>query len=112
VDLEYEILDMKKISRKTALQLGLKRYFTGVPCINGHTCERTVRGSTCVECHRLERKDPEWDRLRKAFFQQERRARDPEQDRQQWREWSARQKAKRNQESRELKMETARSVSR
>jgi hypothetical protein len=90
---------MQKISREEAIQLGLKRFFTGVPCINGHICERIVKkhGSACVECHRLARKarDPEWVRLRKAFFQQERRARDPERVRQQWREWSARQKATR-----------------
>ena len=36
-------------------------------------------------------------------FQQKQRARDPEPVRQQWREWYARQKAKENQESRELK---------
>ena len=36
---------MKKINRETAVQLGLKRFFTGIPCKNGHICERlsTVR---------------------------------------------------------------------
>ena len=31
---------MKKISQETAVQLGLKRFFTGAPCRNGHICER------------------------------------------------------------------------
>ena len=44
---------MKKISRETAARLGLKRFFTGVPCRNGHICERLVNGKECVECHRL-----------------------------------------------------------
>ena len=47
---------MEKIRRETAVQLGLKRYFTGVPCIHGHISERLVKkrgGSECVECNRL-----------------------------------------------------------
>lgn len=37
------------ISRKQAKALGLKRYYTGVPCKNGHLAERYV-GGHCVEC--------------------------------------------------------------
>ena len=47
---------MEKISRETAIRLGLKRYFTGAPCIHGHICERLVKkfgGGECVECGRL-----------------------------------------------------------
>ena len=39
---------MKKISRETAVRLGLKRFFTGVPCIHGHICERLVNGAVSV----------------------------------------------------------------
>jgi hypothetical protein len=90
---------MKKISKETAVQLGLKKYFTGVPCIHGHVCERRVNNHGCVECHRLamqkqKARDPERARLRDRLYQQKRRERDPERVRQQWREWSARQKAK------------------
>src|SRR6476620_11514840 len=92
---------MKKISKEIALQLGLKRYFTGVPCKNGHICERYTNAcqGRCVECHRLARqrqraRDPEqaqrWSRLSKR----KQKARDPERVRQQWREWFARQKVK------------------
>lgn len=38
------------ISRKEAVQLGLKRYYTGVPCGHGHDSERFVSGSSCMVC--------------------------------------------------------------
>jgi hypothetical protein len=37
------------LRREDALALGLKRYFTGKPCRNGHIAERSVRGM-CLEC--------------------------------------------------------------
>ena len=69
---------MKKISRETAIQLGLKRFFTGVPCINGHICERRVGSSGCIECQRLamqrqKARDPEKARERDRFYQQKQR---------------------------------------
>ena len=42
---------MEIISRKEALKVGSKRYFTGKPCIRGHIAERYLR-SKCVECAR------------------------------------------------------------
>jgi hypothetical protein len=97
---------MKKISKETALQLGLTRYFTGVPCKNGHICEHCIRAdhsSACVQCMRehtqramrkLRERDPERVRLRNRLEKQRQRERDPEKIRRQWREWYARQKAK------------------
>jgi hypothetical protein len=38
------------ISRKTAKLLGLKRYFTGKPCIRGHLDERQTVNATCFSC--------------------------------------------------------------
>lgn len=38
------------ISRKEAMALGLKRYFTGGACSHGHTAERYVSGRKCVTC--------------------------------------------------------------
>lgn len=38
------------IGRAEAKAQGLKRYFTGIPCKHGHTCERTVGRDRCVEC--------------------------------------------------------------
>ena len=38
------------LSRKDALKFGLKRYFTGIECANGHICERRSSGAVCVMC--------------------------------------------------------------
>jgi hypothetical protein len=40
------------VSRDEAKALGLKRYFTGVPCKRGHIAERSVRSGRCLECSR------------------------------------------------------------
>ncbi len=41
---------MQIISRQSARDLGLKRYFTNEPCKNGHTAERYVSEGTCAKC--------------------------------------------------------------
>lgn len=46
-------LSKEVVSRKVAKGLGLKRYFTGLPCKNGHISERNTSKGTCVECSRL-----------------------------------------------------------
>lgn len=38
------------ISRDIAISLGMKYYFTGIPCINGHVDIRTVSGHQCRTC--------------------------------------------------------------
>jgi hypothetical protein len=38
------------VSRDEAKARGLTRYFTNVPCINGHVCQRYVSSRDCVEC--------------------------------------------------------------
>lgn len=40
---------MNIITKQKAMALGLKRYFTGKPCRNGHIMERSVYG-TCFGC--------------------------------------------------------------
>jgi hypothetical protein len=47
---------MELISRKEAKRLGLKRYYTGKQCSNGHICERYVRGE-CIDCQSQKSKD-------------------------------------------------------
>ena len=47
---------MKVITRKEAKKNGLKRYFTGKTCKNGHIAERFVCNCECVECEK-ERKN-------------------------------------------------------
>jgi len=43
---------MDVINMTTAKKQGLKRYFTGNPCVHGHVVERLVSNSDCVECNR------------------------------------------------------------
>jgi hypothetical protein len=40
------------ISRDEAKALGLKHFFTGVPCKRGHIAERSVHSGRCLECDR------------------------------------------------------------
>lgn len=44
---------MEIITRKEAIEQGLKRYFTGKPCKHGHVSERSVGGRVCVDCTRI-----------------------------------------------------------
>lgn len=44
---------MKIISRKEAVEMGLREYFTGKPCKYGHVCPRKVVQNRCVECTKL-----------------------------------------------------------
>jgi 5-methylcytosine-specific restriction endonuclease McrA len=39
-------------TKQEAIELGLKRYFTGVPCQQGHYSERNA-SHACLECNRL-----------------------------------------------------------
>lgn len=41
---------MKVTTRKEAMTLGLTKYFTGKPCVNGHVAERYTCNKTCVVC--------------------------------------------------------------
>ena len=40
------------VTRREAMALGLKRYFTGKPCPHGHIAERFLSSGTCVTCVR------------------------------------------------------------
>jgi hypothetical protein len=54
--------ELQIISRKEALSLGLKRYFTGKPCRHGHVSERWVDGG-CVGC----RNTPDRIAIKRAY---------------------------------------------
>lgn len=43
------------ITRKEALALGLKRYFTGKPCCHGHVAERQSDNGKCLRCRMEQR---------------------------------------------------------
>ena len=47
------------VTRKQALEQGLKRYFTGNECINGHVTERSINGG-CLGCIK--------DRMLRGYF--------------------------------------------
>lgn len=47
---------MDIVDRKTALDLGLKQYFTGKECLKGHIAPRRVSCGSCIECRRLRTK--------------------------------------------------------
>lgn len=48
--------DSKIVTRKFAIDNGLKRYFNGKPCMRGHVSERFVTSALCVECNNLHNK--------------------------------------------------------
>lgn len=63
----------KLISRDDAKRLGLKRYFTGVPCKQGHLTMRYVSTRQCAECQRLHRraqyrKDPRAEIIKQQAY--------------------------------------------
>jgi hypothetical protein len=45
---------MDIVSRKDAKKQGLTHYFTGKPCIHGHTAKRRYKDRVCMECDRQE----------------------------------------------------------
>lgn len=38
------------ISRKAAFEMGLRRFYTGIPCKHGHVAERFVVNGGCTAC--------------------------------------------------------------
>lgn len=49
---------MDVMTRDDARALGRKKFFSGIPCANGHLAERYVRNGQCIEC-RKQRYDQE-----------------------------------------------------
>lgn len=43
---------LEPITRFEAAQKGLKKFYTGKPCLHGHDCERYVSTQGCVQCLR------------------------------------------------------------
>jgi hypothetical protein len=41
------------VTRNAALKRGIKRYFTGKACSNGHVAQRQTKSGTCIVCSRL-----------------------------------------------------------
>jgi 5-methylcytosine-specific restriction endonuclease McrA len=63
---EIDLYDLPR-TRKEAIERGIKRYFSGKPCPNGHVSARFVSSYNCVDCaddrSKVFRKDnPSYDR--------------------------------------------------
>lgn len=43
-------MDKQIVTRKEAREKGLKKYFTGSICVNGHIAERLTISGSCFEC--------------------------------------------------------------
>lgn len=51
------------ITRAEAIKRGLRRYYTGIPCLNGHIEERYTKGMGCYGCSVAWRKaNPDYNR--------------------------------------------------
>lgn len=62
-----------RITRKEAQAKGLKRFFVGKPCPQGHVVERFVSSSGCVVCSRS--RTAEWDKANSDHKNDKRRER-------------------------------------
>ena len=62
---------MEIITRKEAIEKGLKRYFTGKPCKYGHVSEKTCPNGTCVDCR--EAHDKKRKGMQKGYFKEYRK---------------------------------------
>lgn len=90
---------MEKITLKAAKAAGLKRYFTGMPCKNGHVSERTVSSRACLKCTNARVKlffqeNKELVRTRKAVAQRNYRKNYPQKARESRQAWAENNRAK------------------
>lgn len=64
---------MQIMSGSEARRLGLKRYFTGKPCKNGHVAERTADKGMCIKCEKaraaMRNKAPGTKEYRTAWYE-------------------------------------------
>jgi 5-methylcytosine-specific restriction endonuclease McrA len=79
---------MKIITRQQAKREGLKHYFTGKNCINGHSCIRFVSNGGCSKCLNIQCKNY-WIKYndKEKLRAREYRKTHPEQNREQSRRW-------------------------
>jgi hypothetical protein len=43
---------LRVVTRREAREAGLRHYFTGKPCLHGHTEPRMTHNKQCLGCHR------------------------------------------------------------
>ena len=56
---QAEHMRQDQITRREALDRGLKRYFTGKSCKRGHVAERWTGNANCVECTQAAHQTPQ-----------------------------------------------------
>lgn len=49
---------MTEVSKEEAIEKGLKLYFTGNPCKNGHVSYRRVNNNNCIDCEKVWNSNP------------------------------------------------------
>lgn len=79
------------VMRHEAIARGFNRYFTGIPCREGHMSERFINGN-CVQCdidYRISHKE------QIARKRRNQREREPEKLRNRWKEWAKKNPEKR-----------------
>ena len=81
--------------RRDAKKMGLKRYFTGVPCKEGHLAERQTCTGHCVVCN-LTRVKANYDPARKAIYSKNHYQKTAEQQRERCRQYHAQHKEERS----------------
>jgi len=79
------------VTRKQAIMLGLRHYFTGKPCRRGHIAKRQVIARSCTDCDR--------ENCRKQYVER------AEWRRQRSREWAAQNPAAHHARARKWKLE-------
>ena len=86
---------MDTITRPDARSQGLKRYFTGKPCLKGHASERRTSSGNCLACLSdiVKRRTPSELKARSEQAVEWAR-RNPERARQRWKTWKRQNKEK------------------
>lgn len=64
-----QLSSLEVISRKAAVHRGLKRYYTGKPCIHGHIAERYCASGRCAQCDICLQKSQEYRAKRRVYEQ-------------------------------------------
>ena len=73
-----ENLRSQVVTKKQAIKQGLKRYFTGLPCKDGHLSERKISSGDCIACvrekHSQNMQDPEYREAKRLQSERGRRS--------------------------------------
>ena len=57
------------LSRSEAVSRGLKHYFTGKPCLNGHISQRLASSCSCVQCSTEKQRSESLRAYKRSYYQ-------------------------------------------